>query len=300
MYAVIDYIVKESDYGGYEVAVRCDSGWSPLHVRPAHVITLAHVMTRHALELGTRVNVVSLKGRTKEAALLEQPYTALAQLLNCDAACIAVVNSATAAWQRIFLGLPLWQPGSRILTSVAEYGSNYIAYLQVCILGQTFRTCTILDAVTPYQCNTHCALLRQLANFAHSSIYLSSSPSYCTPPKIQHQVTKYCWQVARRFGVTIQVIHETTDGDIDIQHLDELLHSREFQGFTLVSISHIPTSSGRVYDAAAVGRSVARHPGTHSPPALDAHGPCSNCTSSCLNPSNKSSATAAGEKCGGN
>ena len=53
-------------------------------------------------------------------------------MLHCTPANVAIVNSATAAWQRVFLGLPLWQPGSRVITSVAEYGSNYLAYLQVC------------------------------------------------------------------------------------------------------------------------------------------------------------------------
>lgn len=66
------------------------------------------------------------------ADALQLPYTALSQLLNCDPEDIAIVNSATTGWQRIFLGLPLWLPGSRIITSLAEYGSNYIAYLQVC------------------------------------------------------------------------------------------------------------------------------------------------------------------------
>lgn len=62
---------------------------------------------------------------------LNRPYKELAALLSCEQSSIGIVNSATAAWQRIFLGLPLWQPGSRIYTSMAEYGSNYLAYLQV-------------------------------------------------------------------------------------------------------------------------------------------------------------------------
>jgi hypothetical protein len=36
---------------------------------------------------------------------------------------------AAHAWQ-VFFGLP-FTAGDRILTSVIEYGSNYIAYLQV-------------------------------------------------------------------------------------------------------------------------------------------------------------------------
>jgi selenocysteine lyase/cysteine desulfurase len=70
------------------------------------------------------------QGRPREAVLLEAPYAALAALLGCAPRNVAVVNSATAAWQRAFLGLPLWLPGSRIVTSVAEYGSNFLAYLQ--------------------------------------------------------------------------------------------------------------------------------------------------------------------------
>jgi hypothetical protein len=47
-----------------------------------------------------------------------------------------------------------------------------------------------------------------------------------------------------------------------LQHLDTLLQSRDTDSFTLVSITHIPTSSGRVYDAEGVGAVVAKYPGT--------------------------------------
>ena len=68
----------------------------------------------------------------------------------------------------------LWQ----VLTSVAEYGSNYIAMLQL----------------------------------------------------------------ARRTGVRIEVIPETTDGDIDIEALRAKLASGKPP--VLVAITHVPTSSG--------------------------------------------------------
>ncbi len=57
----------------------------------------------------------------KEASALERPYAALASLLNCDPNEIAVLSSATLAWQQAFYGVPL-KKGDRILTSVAEYG----------------------------------------------------------------------------------------------------------------------------------------------------------------------------------
>jgi selenocysteine lyase/cysteine desulfurase len=46
---------------------------------------------------------------------LRRPYTALAQLLNCQADEIAILSSATAAWQQVVYGLAwAWQPGERV------------------------------------------------------------------------------------------------------------------------------------------------------------------------------------------
>lgn len=70
------------------------------------------------------------------AAALERPYTALAALLNCRPEEIAVLTSATAAWQQVLYGLAWgWRPGDRVLTSVHEYGSNAIALLQLARWG---------------------------------------------------------------------------------------------------------------------------------------------------------------------
>lgn len=67
----------------------------------------------------------------------------------------------------------------------------------------------------------------------------------------------------KRFGTDIIVLRETESKDIDLQHLEELLSQRSASdtALTLVSITHVPTSSGRVYDAAGIGSVVQRHPG---------------------------------------
>ena len=130
-----------------------------------------------------------------QTPLLGLAYTALAKLLNCDGEEIAVLSSATVAWQAVVYGLAWgWGTGDRLLTSVAEYGSNYLAYLQL----------------------------------------------------------------AKRTGVQIQVVPETAQGDIDLQALEALILAGERRP-RLISITHVPTSSGRVYDAAGVGRLARRH-----------------------------------------
>lgn len=56
-------------------------------------------------------------------------YAAIAAMLSCDPAEIALVENATRAWDMAFYSMSL-RAGDRILTSRAEYASNALAFLQ--------------------------------------------------------------------------------------------------------------------------------------------------------------------------
>jgi selenocysteine lyase/cysteine desulfurase len=60
----------------------------------------------------------------------EAVYASVARLVGAQPGEIALVENATIAWDMAFYSLK-FRPGDRILTAQAEYGANYVAYLQV-------------------------------------------------------------------------------------------------------------------------------------------------------------------------
>ncbi len=95
----------------------------------------AALMPRQVLDATTDYLKLEAETGGYEAAELsrdsiENVYDSTGSLINCNRDEIAVVENATRAWDMAFYGISFKQ-GHRILTSEAEYASNYIAFLQI-------------------------------------------------------------------------------------------------------------------------------------------------------------------------
>ena len=66
---------------------------------------------------------------TEACEALGNTYCAVAKLIGSTCEEIALTDSADSAWNRAFYSIP-FKSGDRVLTSKAEYHSNYIIYLQ--------------------------------------------------------------------------------------------------------------------------------------------------------------------------
>lgn len=66
----------------------------------------------------------------KRANELQEVYRSIATLIHALPEEIAILENATAAWNMAFYSIP-FSPGDRILTSVSEYASNYLNYLNL-------------------------------------------------------------------------------------------------------------------------------------------------------------------------
>lgn len=82
---------------------------------------------RH-LELESKIGGYEAKIKATES--IERVYDSVANLLHCQRDEVAIVENATRAWDMAFYSIP-FHHGDRILTAMAEYASNYIAFLQI-------------------------------------------------------------------------------------------------------------------------------------------------------------------------
>jgi len=107
---------------GCEQVLHFNNAGAALMPQPVLHATIGH------LQLEALIGGYEAAEQSHEA--VEQVYNAAATLLGCHRDEIAIVENATRAWDMAFYAVPLG-PGDRILTAVAEYASNYIAFLQV-------------------------------------------------------------------------------------------------------------------------------------------------------------------------
>jgi len=180
--AVLDVERARRDTPGCQSVIHLNNAGASLMPRPVLAAITDHV----ALES----QIGGYEAAEQNAGRIEDCYQLLADLLNCRASEIAVLDSATRAWDLAFYSLPLG-PGDRILTSVAEYASNYISFLQRC----------------------------------HDT------------------------------GATVDVIPNDATGQLAVDELEAMLDPR----VKLIAITHVPTNSGLVNPAEAVGEVARRH-----------------------------------------
>lgn len=107
---------------GCEQVLHFNNAGASLPPQPVLDATIAH------LQLEARIG--GYEAAEQQEAALRHTYEVTASLIGCSPEEIALVESATRAWDLAFYSIP-FRPGDRILTAKAEYGSNYIAYLQI-------------------------------------------------------------------------------------------------------------------------------------------------------------------------
>ncbi|MGD8188759.1 aminotransferase class V-fold PLP-dependent enzyme [Brevibacillus ginsengisoli] len=150
----------------------------------------AALMTRQVVEaMNEHHQLELLRGGYEAQAIadsrINRVYHAISQLIHCLPHEIAILENSTAAWDMAFYSIP-FQQGDRILTSMSEYCSNYIAFLQV----------------------------------------------------------------AKRTGAGIEVIPNDEYGQTSVEALRQMMDER----VKLIAINHVPTNSGLINPAAAIGR----------------------------------------------
>ena len=117
----IDVDRARAETPGVEHVTHLNNAGSSLMPQPVLDAVVGH------LELEARIGGYEAHEANEEA--IDRFYGAAAQLVGAEADEIAFCSSATRAWDMFFYSLR-FERGDRILTSVADYISNYLAFIQ--------------------------------------------------------------------------------------------------------------------------------------------------------------------------
>lgn len=118
----IDLEAVRRDTPGCAERAHFNNAGASLMPRPVVDAVIEH------LELEARLGGYEAAAERREQ--VDAVYASAARLVNCEPGEIALLENATRAWDAVFYGMR-FGAGDRIVTARAEYGSNYLAYLQV-------------------------------------------------------------------------------------------------------------------------------------------------------------------------
>jgi len=120
---MIDIEALRADTPGCRHVIHLHNSGSSLMPEPVVEAVKDH------LDLEAKIGGYEASARRQDR--IQAIYRAIAGMLNCCPDDIALVESATVAWARCYLGIvATLKPGMRVLTARAEYASNYITMLQ--------------------------------------------------------------------------------------------------------------------------------------------------------------------------
>jgi cysteine desulfurase/selenocysteine lyase len=103
-----------------------------LHLNNAGAsLTPTVVLERVKAHLDLEAEIGGYEASDLAAEEHDRVYASIAKMLGCKPEEIALVESATRAWDGVFYALAeQFEPGDKILTAANEYVSNYLAFLQ--------------------------------------------------------------------------------------------------------------------------------------------------------------------------